>query len=391
MNSKLTNEEIIKAKLNTYILLSISGNGKSTLVNLLCKANAKVSNSQQSVTSEVTSYNGKLDNGEYFCIVDTPGFFDYKGINKDKENYESIKSYLISNNLLIKGIYILCNFQNERFNDAEQKCVKAISDIFPIKNFWNFVTIVFTHYFDKGLNSRVKIKKSNDFQNSLKITKEKLIKDICDRNKIDSVSQDKIKTIYVDIYNDIEEEEKNINKYNLDEEELEDFEKNLNNKKAENEKSYNELTKDIKEKNKKPPLYDKVEFFDNIKATLYEENHSTFLESYDLYEAYIEKRIFYLNGNVVSCDIKLKSEPKFVRNVNKLLKNFKEEYFVPLAIGCTAYVSLPLLYLYGANENKENNKGIIKNIIVGFNAINKIFISNDEYLKNQLKNKIFDN
>ena len=80
-----------------------------------------------------------------------------------------------------------------------------------------------------------------------------------------------------------------------------------------------------------------------------------------------------------------------MRNVNKLLKNFKEEYFVPLAIGCTAYVSLPLLYLYGANENKENNKGIIKNIIVGFNAINKIFISNDEYQKNQLKNKIFDN
>ena len=68
-----------------------------------------------------------------------------------------------------------------------------------------------------------------------------------------------------------------------------------------------------------------------------------------------------------------------------------KEFFVPLTIGCTAYVSLPLLYLYGANENKENNKGIIKNIIVGFNAINKIFISNDEYQKNQLKNKIFDN
>lgn len=110
MDSKLTNDEINKAKLNTYILLGNTGNGKSTLVNLLCKANAKVSHSQQSVTSTISSYYGKIDNSEYFCVIDTPGFSDFNGINKDKENYESIKLYLISNNLKIKGIYIIMQF-----------------------------------------------------------------------------------------------------------------------------------------------------------------------------------------------------------------------------------------------------------------------------------------
>lgn len=388
MDSKLTNDEINKAKLNTYILLGNTGNGKSTLVNLLCKANAKVSHSQQSVTSTISSYYGKIDNSEYFCVIDTPGFSDFNGINKDKENYESIKLYLISNNLKIKGIYIICNFQNERFNEAEQKCVKAISDIFPIKNFWDFVTIIFSHYFDKGKDSRIKIKKSNDFQNSLKITKEKLIKDVCDRNEIDSVSQDKINTLFVDIYNDIEEVQKN----DLDEEELEELKKNIDGKKKENEKSYNILIKDIKEKMKKLPLYDEVKFFDNMKITLYEENHTGFLDSYDLYEAYIEKRFFYLNGNIVSCDIKLKTKPKFTKNVNKILKNSLQDFILPTAIVGAGYVSFPLLYFLGSTKkgNEQKDKGILSTMCLGFFRLRKLILG-EEYQKNKFKSKIFDN
>ena len=150
--SKFSQDEIEKAKKNTFILLGNTGNGKSTITNLLCKSKAQVSGSKMSVTKTADSYYGKIDNENYFCIIDTPGF-SYKGGNVHN-NYETIKNYLIDSKSLIKGIYVICNFQNERFNDAEQKCVKAISDLFPLKNFWDYIAIIFTHYYNKGNDNR---------------------------------------------------------------------------------------------------------------------------------------------------------------------------------------------------------------------------------------------
>lgn len=102
-----TNEQIKIALSNTFILLGNTGNGKSTITNLLCKSNAKVSNSKQSVTTEVKPYYVKVDDANYICIVDTPGFNDNGGEEKDKNNYESIKVFLVDEKALIKGIYIV--------------------------------------------------------------------------------------------------------------------------------------------------------------------------------------------------------------------------------------------------------------------------------------------
>ena len=316
---QFSEDEIDKAKKNTFILLGNTGNGKSSLTNLLCKSKAKVSSEKKSMTQKADSYFGKLDSNNYFCVIDTPGFSDSEG--KDSENYETIKNYLIDSKLLIKGIYIICNFQDERFNEAEQKSVKAISDLFPLKNFWNYVTIIFTHYFNKGCDSRVKIKNSQVFQESLKQTKEKLMKDAYERNYIDIISHDRINTLYIDIYNDIEENNINLNNSdNLDDDEKEELE-SLIKKKKENERAYNELAKDIKNKISQDPLYDKVIIEEKQKVTLFEEIKNG--TSYALYDAEIEKRLFYLGNELLALDLKLISEPIFRKNTNKFWDDFK--------------------------------------------------------------------
>ena len=252
---------------------------------------------------------GKLDNGKYFCIIDTPGFSDSGG--KDYENYETIKNYLIDTQSCIKGIYIICNFQEERFNNAEQKCVKAISDLFPLKNFWNYVSIIFTHYYDKGCDSRVKMKLS--IQDSLKQVKENLIQDAYKRNLIDIIPHDKINTLYIDIYNDAIEN--NINEDNLDD----NKKKELQKKKKENEGAYQKLIKDIKDKIKEKPLYDKVEIISK-EVILYEENTKF---SYNLYNAKIVKRLFYLENKILAIDIMVKGKPHFKERVNTIWNNLK--------------------------------------------------------------------
>lgn len=258
----------------------------------MCKSNAKVSNSKQSVTTEAKPYYGKVDDANYICIVDTPGFNDNGGEEKDKNNYESIKDFLVDEKALIKRIYIVCDFQSVRFGKSEQTCVKAISELFPLKNFWNYVTIIFTHYFDKGCDSRLKIKKSKVFQDSLKQSLEQLIQDICkDNGDIDTISYNKIKILYVDIYDDVEkiiEDSKD-----LDDEEREELEESIKKKKTENERSFKELIKDIKDKMNNLPLYDEVKIVKNVKVILYEENNSTVFSSYNLYDAEIERKLFY--------------------------------------------------------------------------------------------------
>ena len=317
--SQFSKDEIEKAKKNTFILLGNTGNGKSTIANFLCKSNAEVSQTKMSVTKEANCYYGKIDDNKtddnnYFCIIDTPGFSDTEG--NDHKNYENIKNYLIDSNYNIKGIYVICNFQDERFNDAEQKCVKAISDLFPLKNFWDFITIIFTHYYNKGLKSREDIIQSQEFQDSFKKIIEKLIQEVCERNCIDIISYEKINTLYVDIYND--KEENNFILNDLDDDEKEEYLRRTTNKKEENKRSYDELINDIKTKINQPPLYDTVTIILNDKAYLFEERNN----KYDLYEGEIETRLFFLNNEMLAFDYRIKNNPRFIKTVNQMWHNF---------------------------------------------------------------------
>ena len=77
---------------------------------------------------------------------------------------------LISNeNIKIKGLLFLSNFQSERLDASEQYTLIDYIKIFPMKDFWKTKTIIiiFTHYFgDPNSYSKEEIKENNNLYQS---------------------------------------------------------------------------------------------------------------------------------------------------------------------------------------------------------------------------------
>ena len=88
------------------------------------------------------------------------------------------------------------------------------------------------------------------------------------------------------------------------------------------------MIKDIRNKIIQNPLYDKVEIIPHEKVTLYENNNETTFTSYNLYDVEIEKRLFYLNNELLALDLRQKNEPKFRENVNKLLYDIESHSII---------------------------------------------------------------
>lgn len=204
----------IKARKNTFILLGITGKGKSQIIKFLTgDPNAKVSNSKTSCTPYSSLYYGAIPTGtnseELFCMIDTAGLCDSSGSSQDNKNYNDIKSVLISNKCEIKGIFIIENFQDERLDGEERKVIKAASDLFPLKKFWGYTTIVFTHYYNKGSTSKVQIKKEQigPFCDSLK----NIMNQVKERiHTIDCIDVNSIDKIYINIDNNVIEKKVSI-------------------------------------------------------------------------------------------------------------------------------------------------------------------------------------
>ena len=150
-NKKLNKEEILKAKENGFILIGKTGVGKTTLLNLIYKDNVgKVGHSTKSETIKSNYYciKEKVKSDDiYFCIIDTPGLFDTNGIKEDTKQKEDIKNLISREKIKIKGLLFLTNYQNERFDFSEQDTLIQYNAIFPLKEFWKRIILIFTHYY----------------------------------------------------------------------------------------------------------------------------------------------------------------------------------------------------------------------------------------------------
>lgn len=152
---------------NSFIILGRSGYGKSTT----CKAftgnqKIKISSGKEACTSEVSYYGGTLMNSHYsyyFTMIDTPGLDDSKG--RDQEIYQKLREMLKTKNLKVKGIFLLLNFQTQRFGQSEQDIINKIIELVPVKDFWKYITIIVTHSFCK--NSHKFEEKKNQYKNEL--------------------------------------------------------------------------------------------------------------------------------------------------------------------------------------------------------------------------------
>ena len=82
----------------------------------------------------------------YFCIIDTPGLYDTREFKLMK--FKKKIMVLVSNeNIKIKGLLFLSNFQSERLDASEQSSLIDYDKMFPLKDFWKRIIFVFTHYF----------------------------------------------------------------------------------------------------------------------------------------------------------------------------------------------------------------------------------------------------
>ena len=89
---------------------------------------------------------------------------------------------LISNeNIKIKGLLFLSNFQSERLDASEQSSLIDYVKMFPLKDFWKRIIFVFTHYFgDPNSYTKEEIKENNNIYQSQILHKliDK-VKDVC--------------------------------------------------------------------------------------------------------------------------------------------------------------------------------------------------------------------
>jgi GTP-binding protein EngB required for normal cell division len=202
--NKLNMEEIKKAKENCFILVGKTGTGKTSLLNIIYGENiGKVGYESKSETSESTCYYIKENIKSeiiYYCIIDTPGLYDSRSMNKDEEHKNLTNDLIAKEDIKIKGILFLSNFQNERFDYSEINTLLQYNAFFPLKNFWEYVILIFTHFYgDPDGFTKEELKQQSDSNLS------SIFEDIM--KKYDKVSNpvkfSQLKKIYVNIHSKI--------------------------------------------------------------------------------------------------------------------------------------------------------------------------------------------
>lgn len=166
----LTEEERQSARENGFVISGKTGAGKTTLLNAIFgKEVGKAERSLKSVTQESTIYYYKLENGKCITLVDTPGLSDASKIeNKEIDNIhlDGITKVISEQNIHIKGILFLVNFQNERFDADEQEALLKYNEVFPLKKFWQNLIVIFTHHFaDPDGDNEEEMKSNRDKSN----------------------------------------------------------------------------------------------------------------------------------------------------------------------------------------------------------------------------------
>ena len=397
--NELTDEEKLKAKENGFILLGKTGVGKTSLLNLIYKDKiGKVGCSLQSETKNSNYYCIKEKTSSetiYFCIIDTPGLYDSEGREEDKKQKNEIIQLISKEKIKIKGILFISNFQNERFDASEQDTLLQYNVIFPLKDFWKRVILIFTHYYgDPDGDSKEDIR-----EHSTKILSEIFIL-LMDKVKdvSDPISFLDMKRKYYNIHSIIKN----------------------NNQKESNENNRNEIIFEISNFIKLKPMFSKLEIFNFEKYEidvnddyLYDCNLILYLDSSDniIHQEFELLQHYPKNeSNINNMKIKLDIENceiidgKIVKKTTikeglKEIFKYKEGLFgsvitVGSIIGCIITSGLfgigfiPSALLIGKSyvdytENKKNEEKKVNDLLVEQNINNLI----NQELKRYLEKK----
>ena len=133
------------AKRTSILLLGITGDGKSTLGNVLLeKPFFKIGNNSDSCTNQTLSGTSTI-NGTEINIIDTPGFDDSEG--NDKRNMDQMIDYLKKYEKGINLVIITKNACSLRFRTSDKILMQRIYQMFGTTKFFEHVCVVYTHFF----------------------------------------------------------------------------------------------------------------------------------------------------------------------------------------------------------------------------------------------------
>ena len=146
LDKNLIEEEVKVAKQNGFILIGEVGIGKSTLIEVLFNREVIevikiVKNYDRLKVRQKKIYYLKLKNGKCISLIDTDG------LEKDEEIIKNDLQIIWKEKIKIKGILFLLNFYQVRIKDY---VLVKWHNIFPSKNFWKHLIIIFTRYWDKN-------------------------------------------------------------------------------------------------------------------------------------------------------------------------------------------------------------------------------------------------
>ena len=255
-HDNLSDEEKEKAKQNGFILVGKTGTGKTTILNAIFnKVVGKVESSAESVTKITSIYYYKLKNGNVISLVDTPGLADSERTenkNIDKMHLDGITKAISKEKIHIKGILFLINFQNKRFDADEQEALLNYNTLFPLKNFWKCVVIVYSHFFADPNDDF----DEEEMKNERRINNSKIFKELMEKVKAvsDTISYDDLKIKYFNSYS----------------------EATNNKKKKSNDRTRDELEVIFDELSKNIPLFCQVEI-KHIKNHKWKENGKEYI------------------------------------------------------------------------------------------------------------------
>ena len=217
----MNEKEKEEAKLNGFVLAGKTGAGKTTLLNAIFgKEVGKVERSLTSVTQNSKVYYYKMQNGKCISLIDTPGLSDSNVLenkNIDIIHLENITEVISKENIRLKGILFLVNFQNERFDSDEQKALMRYNQLFPLRRFWKNLIVIFTHHFaDPDGDTENEMRENRDKSNgkifSNIMNKVKEVSDVIDYkelrvkyfNSYSPVKNDKQKNKNIKVRDDLE-------------------------------------------------------------------------------------------------------------------------------------------------------------------------------------------
>ena len=178
INANNVNAQVFNdINITKILLLGKTGVGKSTFANFILKYDHDVfekSGSGNSCTKDIQSMIGNQGTiSSEILIIDSPGIFD-----SEKTNEEILKNIIIKlkQNFAdgLNCILMLFNGTDPRFDEYTEKQIQLYLKIFPIKNFWSHISLVFTkcyEYFPQQIYDKMKEERINGF---LSIFKEKV-------------------------------------------------------------------------------------------------------------------------------------------------------------------------------------------------------------------------